>query len=32
MPEAIRAKLINCHYNDLLANYFEIDKTPELVL
>ena len=31
MPEAIWTKLINRHHNDPLDDYFEIDKTQELV-
>ena len=31
IPEIIRFKVISCHYNDLLAGHFGIDKTRELV-
>ena len=31
VPEIIRSKVISCHHDDLLAGYFGIDKTRELV-
>ena len=31
VPEAIRFKLINRHYDDLLAEHFGIDKTREFI-
>ena len=31
VPKIIYSKVISCHYNDLLAGYFGIDKTRELV-
>ena len=29
--EIVRSEVINCHYNNLLAKYFGIDKTRELI-
>ncbi len=31
MPEIVRTKLITRHHHDLLAGYFEINKTRELI-
>ena len=31
VPEIIRSEVISCHHDDLLAGYFGIDKTKELV-
>lgn len=32
VPKIIQSKLISCHYNDLLASYFSIEKIWEIVI